>query len=167
MQKEQTKMCPSCDGSISMDAIFCPYCGSNVFEKNENLPDHKNQDNVTSLSYEETLSSLYPPPYKPKAIQTVSSKYYEEENDAQTDEDDNQEKQEKDTSLEHNEKNALIPTVLFWVGINILVFSILLLVFSQNGVLYLKWNAKFWFLYSLISIPLLYFGFKGLKNLDK
>ncbi len=166
MQEELTKMCPSCDGSISMDAIFCPYCGSNVFEKNENLPDQKTEDDVKSLSYEETLSSLYPPPYKPKAIQTATSKYYEQDNDVEKDEDENQEKLEKESVSEANEKNALIPTALFWTGINILVFSILLLVFSQNGVLYLKWNAKFWFLYSLISIPLVYFGFKGLKQLD-
>ncbi|HEU64134.1 MAG: hypothetical protein KR126chlam4_00037 [Candidatus Anoxychlamydiales bacterium] len=166
MQEELTKMCPSCDGSISMDAIFCPYCGSNVFEKNEDLPDKKTEDDVKSLSYEETLSSLYPPPYKPKAIQTATSKYYEEENDVEKDEDENQEKLEKKNISEKNEKNALIPTALFWLGINILVFSVLLLVFSQNGVLYLKWNAKFWFLYSIISIPLVYFGFKGLKNLD-
>ncbi len=166
MQEELTKMCPSCDGSISMDAIFCPYCGSNVFEKNENLAEQKTEDDVKSLSYEETLSSLYPPPYKPKAIQTATTKYYDEEKDIEKDDKENQEKYADDSAPIEKEKNALIPTALFWLGINILVFSVLLLVFSQNGVLYLKWNAKFWFLYSIISIPLVYFGFKGLKNLD-
>ncbi|NGX34525.1 MAG: hypothetical protein K1060chlam1_00878 [Candidatus Anoxychlamydiales bacterium] len=163
MQKELTKMCPSCDGSVAMDAVYCPYCGSDIFEKSESLANQKTSDDVKSLSYEETLSSLYPPPYKPKAIQSATAKYYEENSDV---DEESQEENEGDSSPLKKESNALIPTALFWLGINIFVFSILLLVFSQNGVLYLKWNAKFWFLYSIISIPLLYFGFKGLKNLD-
>lgn len=167
MQKELTKMCPSCDGNVAMNAVYCPYCGSDIFEKSENLAEQKTSDDVKSLSYEETLSSLYPPPYKPKTIQTATSKYYEEKNDTDEElEEGPEENEEDDSTSTKNEKNALIPTALFWIGINIFVFSILLLVFSQNGFLYLKWNAKFWFLYSIISIPLLYFGFKGLKNLD-
>jgi len=165
MQKEITKMCPSCEGNIAMDATFCQYCGSNVFERNENLANQQTKEDVKSLSYEETLSSLYPPPYKPKAIQTASTKYYEENEEDKENKNSN-EINESDLKEEEEEKSALIPTILFWLGINILVFSILLLIFSKDGVLHLKWNAKFWFLYSMISIPLLYFGFKGLKNLD-
>ncbi len=167
MQKQLTKMCPSCEGNIAMDATFCSYCGNNVYEKNDTLANQKVQEDIKSLSYEETLTSLYPPPYRPKAIQTTTCKESEDFIESEVDEksENNNEKSFKDASSV-KEKSALIPTTLFWLGVNILVFSILLLVFSQNGVLYLKWNAKFWFLYSIISIPLLYFGFKGLKNID-
>jgi hypothetical protein len=154
-QNQRTKMCPNCEGNVALEESICPYCGSSVFTKNENLTSQKSDDDIKSLSYEETLASLYPPPYKPRVIEPS----YEKEEE-QKDESD-QKKQ-----IEKKETNALLPTILFWVGVNIFVFSFILLLFSHNGVLYLQWNASYWYLYSLISLPLLYFGFRGIKNLN-
>lgn len=162
MQQERTKMCPNCDGSVAMEVSICPYCGMNVFKKNESIANQTKEEDVQTLSYEETLSSLYPPPYKPKVIQTSATlNNLEEDLENET----NQENVHE-TGENKNEKGAFVPTTLFWLGINILLFSILLLIFSEGGFLYLKWNAKYWFLYSIISIPLLYFGFKGLQSLE-
>jgi len=153
-QPQRTKMCPNCEGDVGMEMSICPYCGSSVFNKNEKLANQKVSDDVKTLSYEETLASLYPPPYKPKVIDTPTS-YEKEETNNET------EKEE----FQENEKASLVPTVLFWIGVNVLVFSLILFFFSKDGFLYFKWNASFWYLYSLISFPFLYFGFKGLKNL--
>ncbi len=151
-QNQRTKMCPNCEGNVAMEVSICPYCGSSIFTKNENNP--KTNDNVKSLSYEETLASLYPPPYKPKVVETSDSLEKEEES-----------KVVEGKEVEEFGKNSLLPTILFWIGVNLVVFSLILLFFSKNGFLLLKWNSNYWYLYSLISLPLLYFGFKGLNNL--
>jgi len=154
-------MCPNCEGNVALEVSICPYCGSSVFDTNDNLANQAHSDDIKSLSYEETLASLYPPPYKPSIIDTSES--YEKE------EEDFSKKEEKDLKSKEDvkiKKSAFSSTILFWTGVNIFIFSLLLLCFSDNGVLYLKWNGSFWFLYTLLSLPLLYFGFKGLKNLD-
>lgn len=154
-QNQRSKMCPNCEGSVAYEVSICPYCGNSVFDKNANSASQKTSDNAKSMSYEETLASLYPPPYKPKVMDNDSTFEKEEVSSVA------QVKEE----VEELPRNNLVPTMLFWIGINILVFSLILLVFSKDGFLYLKWNASFWYLYSLISLPLLYFGFKGLSSI--
>ena len=157
-QNELTKLCPNCDGSVAMQVSLCPYCGSSVFESTKDASKNPAVDpNVKTLSPEETLASLYPPPYRPKTIDTQM-----EEEEEETFE---EEEEEEDVTQEE-QKGAIVPTILFWLGVNVLVFSVLLLVFSNEGALYLKWNAKYWFLYSVSSFPLLFLGYKGLKNIN-
>lgn len=153
-QNQRTKMCPNCEGNVALEVSICPYCGCSVFDKAENTNEQKSLDNNKSMSHEETLASLYPPPYKPKVADTESS--FEKEEEINT-------PQVKEEVMENNK--SLVPTILFWTGVNILIFSLILLFFSKNGFLYLKWNASYWYLYSLISLPLLYFGFKGINNI--
>ena len=151
-QNERTKLCPNCDGSITFDASICPFCGSSIIQKNDYQINP--EEDVKSLSPEETLQSLYPPPYRTKAIDaSVKEKEIEEET------------QEEEEEIQEN-RSALLPTILFWMGINILVFSIILFIFSEDGALHLKWSSKFWFLYLIFSFPLLYLGYRGLKDVD-
>ena len=156
-QTDKTKLCPSCDGYVALQVNICPYCGNSVFENIEHNSDKKKSENVHSLSYEETLASLYPPPYKPKVIEPeIKEEIIERKQDIE---------EEIETEEEEvTKKSFLLPTTLFLFGVNILFFSLILLIFSDDGSLYLKWNAKYWYLYTLFSIPLAYFGFKGLKD---
>jgi len=164
-QNQRTKICPNCEGNIALHESICPYCGSSVFEENQifskKLPEN---DSCKSLSYEETLASLYPPPYKPKAIEPA----FEQKQEKQIQEPfENRidENSEEETTIKEPQ-SALLPTVLFWAGINIFVFSFILLIFSKDGFLHLSWNASYWYLYALLAIPLLYYGYKGLNDID-
>ena len=70
-QKKRMKLCSNCDGFVDIDVIICPYCGNDVTRSVE-LKDDEIEHIVhhrKKMSVEETLSSLYPPPYKPKNIQ--------------------------------------------------------------------------------------------------
>ncbi|MFA6119503.1 MAG: hypothetical protein WCT85_00315 [Parachlamydiales bacterium] len=154
MQNQRTKLCPNCDGRVELDANICPFCGNSILERNDTKNQKAAADNKTS-SYEDTLSSLYPPPYKPKSMEAVANFSEDQESS-----------DEEETEKTANVKSALIPTILFWIGINILTFSLILLFFSHDGILQLEWNAKFWFFYAIMALPLLYFGFKGLKEVD-
>lgn len=66
--------------------------------------------------------------------------------------------QEEKEPLEENvkEKNiSKFPFFLFSLGLNISFFGVFLLLFSSKGKVFLSWNAKLWFLYLILGIPLM------------
>nr|NGX47902.1 hypothetical protein [Chlamydiota bacterium] len=64
---DQEKMCISCDGRIPFDAEVCPYCASKQsgagMQNSFQAPIFQNQ------SLEDSLTSLYTPPYQGKRPQ--------------------------------------------------------------------------------------------------
>lgn len=57
----------------------------------------------------------------------------------------------------------LKPLTMLLLGSTLSVFSLILFLFNQNGVFTLQWNADAWYLYLLVSLPLLWLGWKSLK----
>jgi hypothetical protein len=167
---EKEKICVSCEGRIPFDAEVCPYCavqqsagGHHSFQS----PIFENQ------SLEDSLTSLYTPPYqgkRPKFGQPREQQLpYAEEPSLYKEV---TEKPEMNPFLgaiiedeEQPPKSSLIPTTLLFAGANITLIGLMQLFFSKNGVLRLEWNANFWFFYCLLGIPLLYFGYKKVKDL--
>jgi hypothetical protein len=168
---ERTKLCPNCDGSVAIEVSICPYCGSSVFQANNSHSLKNKDDSIKSLSAKETLESLYPPPYRPKSFDKPNKEEKpgngddDDDDPAEPDEDsDDHEGEEED--IDDVKNSGLIPTMLFWIGVNIFVFAIILLLFSKDGQLHLKWNASYWYMYAIVGIPLVYFGYNGIKKLD-
>jgi hypothetical protein len=62
-------------------------------------------------------------------------------------------------------KTILGPTLLMTLGAQLLLFGLLMLLFSHKGVMILKWDARFWFLYLFASAPFLFFGWRSLSKL--
>ncbi|MDE3055619.1 MAG: hypothetical protein KGI80_02855 [Verrucomicrobiota bacterium] len=60
------------------------------------------------------------------------------------------------------EENGWIPVVFFTAGLQLFLFGLFTLFFSEQGEVTLHWNAACWFFYCLIGGPLLYFGYKKL-----
>jgi len=150
------KLCPHCEGRIDINSVSCPFCGRNISER---MGYHENEyDEVeekpyqSSLSVQQTLSSLYPPPYQPKVFDDGEI----EEEDDETEE----------ASIEEKEtitsKDYLWPALFLTLGANLFFLSILMLFFSKNGEILLQWNAKYWVFYFLVSLPLFYFGYRRL-----
>ena len=50
---------------------------------------------------------------------------------------------------------------LLSVGVQLFIFSLLLVFFSDGGALLLRWSSRFWFLYLFASLPLLLFGYRS------
>ncbi|NGX55921.1 MAG: hypothetical protein K1060chlam5_00155 [Candidatus Anoxychlamydiales bacterium] len=177
--KELTKLCPNCDGCVALEVTICPYCGSSIFKVNDNKTSTSGENDVKSLSAKETLDSLYPPPYSPRSfdapiereppiekkeeknINNFIEKPKSEEILKQT-----EEKQEgEEEEYEEDYKSVLLPTILFFLGVNVLIFSIILIAFSRNGALSLEFSSKYWFVYSLFAVPLVFFGYRKLSDL--
>jgi hypothetical protein len=151
-QRTRTKLCPHCDGDVELDIVVCPYCGKDVNEQKLNPSIQKPVTAAGSLSPEETLSSLYPPPYK---IKTYDQELHKEEEEEEV-------IPEQAKPLQED-KISLTPVVLFSIGLNLLFFGLFVFLFSSKGELFLKLNSNWWVAYVLFGCPLIYFGYRKLN----
>jgi len=156
--KRRLKLCMNCDGQVDLDVIVCPYCGSDLLEDttSEEAMSRSAYDSPhKTLSLQETLSSLYPPPYQPRQTTYDAHDEMEEE----------YEDERVEEPIEEEEKRGVFgPTLLFSLGMNLFLLGLFLFFFSEKGAVTLKWDAHYWFIYFLSSIPLVYFGYKKLSK---
>jgi hypothetical protein len=147
--KKRQKMCYNCEGEVDLDVIVCPFCAADL--RAEKPEQQKPAFNASaSLKNLNTQQSLYPSSQSQK-LPVQEEAVMEEENVVES-------------LPEEGEKNIYIPTVLMTLGAQLLVFGLLMLIFSHEGSLILKWDARFWFLYIFASIPFLIFGYKALSK---
>lgn len=178
-EKKRMKLCSSCEGFVDIDVVACPYCGNDLLKdansKKENpspTTQHKKR-----LSVEETLSSLYPPPYKPKNIPLVEPEHTLEKDISGTNssfklnllEEDLDNNKDNQPKSEEKPKSALsvsrcLPVILFSLGVNILLLALYLLIFSTNGEIFIRWNGELWYVYLITGIPLTFIGYKMLSK---
>ena len=157
-RKNRMKLCSNCDGMIDLDVILCPYCGEDVSKEKK--------DNIS-------IDNLYPPPYNPNYQKNIEEDFQEKSFQEKIFQEKDSEKTlektlEKEDILENKkeEKSSfLFPFLLFSLGINLFLFGIFLLLFSANGEIFLKWNAKLWFIYILLGLPLILIGNKLFSKL--
>ncbi len=165
--KDREKICSHCDGRIAVEANSCPYCGMPLVEES----DRYTKSNSQSLSSQESLSSLYPPPYsnrnfaqmktdhknlesKFKAPQALSENPFAK---MQLASNQSLEKQEE-------EKTEFMPMLFVLLGSNLLTLGLMQAMFSESGFLRLEWSSKYWAYYCLIAIPLIIIGMKKVKK---
>lgn len=153
--KKRQKLCQNCDGEVDLEVIFCPYCGSDLLEgkaKASSLGEFSERD----TSSEKQGQKLYPPPYSSNKIQVLET-----------------EPEEEPSVLDKTEEPAKIPKNTFWamllfnLGVQSLLLGILLFVFSEKGAVHLHFDAKVWLFYVVFSMPMLYFGWKAVSQLDE
>ena len=146
--KKRQKLCYNCEGDIDLDVIVCPYCAADLRE--EALPENLASENV-SHNMEQMSDSLYPVPHS----------LHDEEDLLNHNE--SRETQEESASSE-SLLSVMAPILLISTGSILCLLALFLALFSQNGELVLKWDARFWFLYLLASLPFLIFGYRALHH---
>jgi hypothetical protein len=163
---DRQKMCSNCDGRISYEATICPYCGTEQapLEPESQMPLFKNQ------SLQDSLTTLYSPPYsqknssfqeepapvkkKPEIFKEVKSTFSTNSgNPMPINETEN-------SSTAGSKQNPIVPLLILSLGSNLFILGLIQFFFSKEGFLNLQWDASFWFIYTLISLPLLYLGYK-------
>lgn len=142
-QKKRQKMCHNCEGEIDVDVIVCPYCAADLREE-------KPERQVTPLY------NPQPQPLKDHNLygKPLPTEQIQEEASVQT-----------EAPHEKKEKNLFLPTLVFTLGVQLCLLGLLMLLFSHKGVVILKWDARFWFLYVFFSVPLLILGYKNLSKI--
>ena len=141
--KKRQKLCYNCEGEIDLDVIVCPFCAADLREEKPTLRSPMQQ----------MSSSLYPSPYPVRE---------EEPREAAL-----PPRQEAEAPVEAEEKSSGVvgSILLFSIGATLFLLGLLLVLFSHNGSVTLKWDARLWFLYLFASIPFLVFGYRSISKL--
>lgn len=154
--KKRQKICYNCDGEIDLDVIVCTYCAADLREEKpeQQYPAYNSSvKTLGSFSNTQTNQSLYPPAYSAKSEEAPHL----------------EEPSLRETMLPVEEaeegKNIFGPTVLFTLGVQLFFFGLLMLMFSHEGIVTLRWDATLWFLYLFASVPFLVFGYRALSKL--
>jgi len=147
---KKQRMCWNCEGMVGFDAYYCPYCGTDVSSSEEGepvaaapKPRHK--------PLEESLASLYKPPYISRASEASINTFSEDE-------------LATPTEREKRDQGGVWSLLLLSIGSVLLTLGLLLFFFSDQGRVVLQWNAHYWFLYCLGATPLLVLGWRLLQE---
>ena len=184
-QVDRTKTCWSCEADVSFESTYCPFCGTDLLASLPESPPSSplEEEKFTNQSLQESLASLYKPPYSarnkqgfgipdekeemgfaqvepPKEDPLFQSYDHKEEVLSDRVEESPAEKQ----SSEETYQGAVLPLLLLLVGTHLFLLGLLVLFFSSHGRVVLEWNSQYWFLYVLLSAPLLFFGFRLIKK---
>jgi hypothetical protein len=151
-RNEPKKLCWNCDGNVSLQLTHCPYCNVDLTSTEKNQKeDYSSFKRKAPLEQEKRGVKIPKPPYASLASseQGVSEEEWQK----------SLEKVEKEQTSESGKKE-MIALLLLLPGVVFLLFGVLLMLFSQNGVLTLKWNESFAYFYFMGALPLLFLGWR-------
>ena len=186
-QVDRTKACWNCEADVNFEATYCPFCGTDLLTSSIETPKQmpKHDSKFEDQTLQESLASLYKPPYSVRNRQGFGvpdereeSSYieaepqredplfqsYEKSEPAKTPMIPEEGIQTLEDGDEVTKRGNILPLLFLMIGAHFFILGALLLFCSKNGVVILEWSSRFWFLYCLISFPLLYFGGRLLKN---
>ena len=156
-------MCWNCEARVDYGVETCPSCGvysstSPLLEQSgDMLPDNSYITPPYRLVPDEEESEVPDSPYQIGGEEPVENA--------------NADSEEAKTvsipfKLPHWE-SEMIPLGALLGGSVFSLFSLVLLLFSEEGVFTLQWNGNYWYLYTLVGLPLLYFGWKALESVEE
>jgi len=145
----KTKLCWNCNAEVERSAENCLYCGVYLHPSPEDL----------DTSTGDTPFASPPPLYQPEETK---------EEELLVEEETEVEAPIEQAPPEQSElKATALPLTFLIMGSIFFLFSLILLLFSTDGLLVMKWDATYWFVYLFLSLPLLFVGWKSLQSLDE
>jgi len=148
--EEKKKLCWNCEGSVLRSASNCPFCGVYL---------HPEEEDTRSIS-----KNLDPPYPNRETAKIPISPYANHKNNSIAEE----EKEVANVAVNKSGwKTVIAPLTFLLSGSVFFLFGFLMLLFSVDGWFTLQWNSDYWYIYLLISIPLLYFGWQTLENINE
>ncbi len=173
-QTERKKMCWNCEADVNHQATYCPFCGTDLLNYPQNKqPETAKQEMFASQSLQDSLTSLYKPPYSARNREGYGVP--DDRRNAQFSEP--QPDPLFSTDIRHTEERQLTPSeekrgsiwsiLLLSLGANLLTLGLILFFFADDGKLTLEWNSHAWFIYCLLSLPILFFGWRFLSQPKK
>lgn len=139
--KTKKKLCWNCEGNVDLKHETCPYCGVslNISPIAGTKPDPK-------PPYRSTANSKVPPaPYPIKE----------------------EEKSVEEPAASNEFRSIAFSLTFLLLGSVLSIFSLILALFADaNGIFTLRWQAQYWYIYLILAIPLLYFGWRASSQLN-
>lgn len=149
--KKRQKLCHHCEGEVDLDVIVCPFCAADLREARVEQPRFSSPV-IKELPPEQSLypsTRSLPPPEEEVMVQ-------EEESPVAA---------QVESQAESTFKSSMGGILLFTLGAHLFFLAMAFLFLSDRGVLLLRFNAHFWPLCLILSLPLLVFGYRFTKNL--
>ncbi len=158
-QVANQKLCWKCEKAVHVYALRCPYCRSDLTH-----PVKREDFNENSASRPDLFQGSQSAPLPPYALQDVEDS--QEEEMSQEDENSNNETSLKTHFKDPEFKTAFKALAFLLSGSVFILFALLLFLFSHDGYLTLKWKSQYWPIYFLLSLALLYWGWKALGEVQ-
>ncbi|MGE3954110.1 MAG: hypothetical protein AB7F31_02790 [Parachlamydiales bacterium] len=155
------KLCWNCEGSVHIHATKCPFCSTDLTAGTSPHLEHVEPLSPYTPPNRQQKTTAPAPPYNPQRGYEIDSAAEEYGTQFRAEEPQQQVEEEE----EAGPTNAL-PLLLLLPGIFFLLFGLVLVLFSHDGELTMRWNARYWFVYLLIAMPMLYFGWRTLGGAE-
>lgn len=143
MAEQRQKLCWNCEGNISFQEENCPFCAvyvGPIGQEIKNSPFRNNHAKNKDI------------PASPYAKEEVKEEAAVEEDSVSP-------------AAFFTQESLFMPLVFLPAGSILLLFSIYMVLFSENGRLTLQWNADYWYIYFLLSLPMLGCGWWFLQGM--
>lgn len=151
-QSQKKKLCWNCEGTVSFHEETCPYCGVSV------IP-----------AFLEGAGADFSPPYSKnheQDLEVPKSPYDLSPNlDEEQPENSKTETEEIQPAVD-DFKSSMAAVALLLSGSVLLLFSLVLALFSRDGVLTLQWDGTIWHIYLLVGVPLFLLGWRSLMKIE-
>lgn len=147
MGTPKKKLCWNCEGRVTLTEEYCPFCG--VYLSPSTVPEGADPSHHLS------------PPYKLVEEEVKSATDRQDHDQEENTDDQSPQNQEKDEEF----KSLCITISSLLSGVVFFIFGLVLFMFSHQGIFSLQWNAHYWYIYLLASLPLLFMGWVKFKAL--
>lgn len=152
------KLCWNCEARVDFGVESCPSCGvylstSPLLEQSTPVANNFSTPPYRYVAVEAEIKI----PESPYPIQETAIEQPKEETKAEI-------VQTESVITTVLWKLELVPMGLLLAGSIFTLFGLVLLLFSTNGELTLSWNGEYWYLYLLLGVPFLTFGWRALQK---
>ena len=163
------KKCWKCEGEVHVYAMQCPYCGVDLTVNKEEVYESPYQ---FVRPQQDGLIPGQTPPMSPFSHQEVVDEDHETREAKgirHSNEIVDENIESESAPLLHPQfKRTIKPLLLLLPGVIFLVFSFALIFFSdKRGELVLRWSSSLWPFYLLVALPMLFYGWKSLRQLEE
>lgn len=155
--RPKKKLCWNCEGNVSLKAEVCPYCGVSVV----GIP-----SDISSGALTPPYRLVNPAQEAPIPVSPFAEPVLEVEEEEERDPFIEESPEASHAAKEDDSRNVVIVLALLAIGSIFFIFGFALLLFSDEGFLSLHWNSTYWFVYLLLALPMLGFGFRQLNALN-
>jgi len=156
-----TKLCWNCEGEVHIQSFQCHHCGSDLTPQEQEQEQDAFAPPYQSPGAISENSSIPKPPYPMNYSQQKFSVTEEEWNGSSAS------PIEESRNVEETAKTLVLTLLLLTTGSVFFLFSLVLLLFSSNGILTLRWNSEHWPLYLIVALVSLFYGIKNLGRINE
>lgn len=151
MSEQKKKLCWNCEGRVTFTQENCPYCGVYLSPSSEGdgkdanlIPPYK-----LAASDDEVPSSSFAKKGETAAAAAIDTTAPVEE------------------APKDDIRNLIMTMAMLIMGSGLFLFAIVLMLFSEEGSFMLRWQSDNWYIYLILSLPMLFMGWRYLQNMSE